>query len=226
MANKILILGESGQGKSTSVESLNPEETFLINVIGKRLPFKGWKSKYQNYDTKTQKGNVLSTYNHDHITKCIEAIGKTMPHIKNIVVDDSQYIMSYEYMDRATETGFTKFTEIAKHMLDVFKAPDSLRDDLTVFYLAHTEDVSANGFTKTKIKTIGKLLDEKITVEGLFTVVLLAVSFKEQDGVMAYRFVTKNNGTTTVKSPAGMFKEAMIPNDLQYVLDKINEYDN
>lgn len=226
MANKILIIGDSGSGKSTSLRTLNPETTFLVNTIGKTLPFKGWTKKYRLYDKATKKGNMIKTHNAMEIIAGLQYISDTMPHVKTIIVDDSQYVMSYEYMERAKETGFQKFTEIADNMFRIFKKPDELRDDLTVVFLGHTEEVSSNGQTKTKIKTIGKMLDEKITVEGMFTIVLLAYSYKDSDKSMKYVFVTQSNGTNTCKSPMDMFKETLIPNDLKMVLDRVEEYNN
>ena len=122
--------------------------------------------------------------------------------------------------------GFTvdKFTEIAQNMFNVLKAPDKTRADLTTIFLSHSEDVQANGYTKTKMKTIGNMLDNKITIEGLFTVVLLAYPVKE-DKKMKYLFVTQSNGTNTCKAPQGMFDDITIENDLAMVLDKIKKYE-
>ena len=218
MGNKVLVLGDSGSGKSTATRNLDPKTTFFINVIGKPLPFKGWKAKYVEGD------NMVSTHNADDIVKCIKGVSAKRPEIKTIVVDDAQYIMSYEFMARARERGFDKFTEIAQHMFEVLRAPDATRQDLTTIFLSHSEDVSANGYTRTKMKTIGKMLDDKITIEGLFTVVLLAYPIKEEKK-MRYAFVTQSNGTTTAKSPMDMFEEIVIENDLAMVLDKIKQYE-
>jgi hypothetical protein len=167
---------------------------------------------------------MLLTYNYDKILEFMDFVDKKMPHVKTLVVDDAQYIMGYEFMDRAKERGFDKFTEIGKHMFDILRKPDTLRDDLTVIFLSHSDDVSANGFIKTKMKTIGKMLDEKISIEGLFTIVLLTSVYKEKEGKIKYVFVTQTNGTTTAKSPAGMFPQVEIPNDLKYVAESITNY--
>ncbi len=220
MGNKILVLGESGSGKTTATRNLDPKTSYFINCIGKPLPFKGWKNNYKE----GKGGNLFKSTNWEDIVKCMHAISDSRPEIKVIIVDDAQYIMSFEFMSRAKERGFDKFVEIAQHMFEVFITPERLRDDLTVIYLAHSEDVSANGFTRTKIKTIGKMLDDKITLEGLFTIVLLAGSYKEEIG-MKYVFLTNNDGTTTAKSPEGMFDSLTIDNDLAMVLDKIKQYE-
>lgn len=224
MSKSLLIIGDSGQGKSTSIDGLDPKTTFLINVIGKDLPFKGWKSKYTPYDKATNKGNMVITQDAEAITKIMAIISEKHPHVKTIVVDDFQYIMSFEFMARAKERGFDKFVEIGQKAFDVLRSTQTLRDDLVVIVLAHSEDVTANGYTKTKIKTIGRMLDEKITVEGLFTIVLQAVAIRENKE-MKYFFVTQSDGTTTAKSPRGMFKDIYIPNDLAYVLESIKKYE-
>lgn len=220
MGEKMLVIGESGSGKSTATKNLDPKTTFYINCIGKPLPYKGWKGKYKDVENEAT-GNMLKTYDWQRIIGAMKKISDDMPEIKTIIVDDAQYIMSYEFMKRAKERGFDKFTEIAQHMFDVLITPDDLRDDLMVVFLGHCDDSSG----KTKMKTIGKMLDEKITIEGLFTVVLLCYSFKDGENTMKYVFVTNSNGTNTCKSPDGMF-DITINNDLDMVIKKFNEYSN
>ena len=224
MANKILVIGESGSGKSTATRNLDPESTFYINVINKPLPFRGWRGKYKPFNSTTKEGNLAYKETSEEIVKALEYIDKNLPKVKTIVVDDAQYIMSYEFMRRAREKGFDKFTEIAQKMWFVFRKPEDMREDLTVVFLAHSEDVSANGYIKTKIKTIGKMLDDKITVEGMFTIVLQAVANKVDKEKVEHKFVTRSDGTTTVKTPMDMFSEMYIDNDLKYVIDEINKY--
>ena len=135
---------------------------------------------------------------------------------KAIVVDDFQYVMANEFMRRATERGYDKFTEIARHAWDIADCVRTLPADVIVYVMCHT-DTDQDGFEK--LKTIGKLLDEKIVLEGMSTIVLkTAVS----DG--QYMFLTQNNGKDTVKSPAGMFPAYAIDNDLKYVDQKIRSY--
>ena len=200
MAIPVLILGQSGTGKSYSMKNFNEDEICLISVQKSLLPFR------KKFD------EVLVT---DSYTEIIEKIQKTDK--KVIVIDDTQYLMCNEFMRRATEKGFDKFTEIAQNFWSlVVQEVNNLADDVIVYLLCHTS-TDENGVEK--MKTIGKLVDEKITPEGLFTIVLkTAVS----DG--QYYFITQNNGKDTVKSPEDMFSTYAINNDLKYVDDKIRNY--
>lgn len=220
MADRILVIGESGSGKSTSIRTLDPASTYLISCVGKLPPVQGAKLKYKA----GKGGNFCKSKNSEEICGIMHAISDNRPEIKTIIVDDVQYVMSHEYMEKALEKGYDKYSRLAKNMYDVLITPERLRDDLTVVYLAHSVDESANGFVKTRMKTIGKMLDNAITVEGLFTVVLLAGNYKDENG-LHYVFLTQNDGTSTAKSPIGMFETLSIPNDLKFVLDKIKEYE-
>ena len=217
MSNAVLVLGKTGSGKSTSVESLDPKSTFMINVVGKDLPFKGGKKKY-NKENK----NYFEASNYAKILGAMKQINE-QKHIKTLIIDDMQYVMSYEFMTTTT-TGFDKFNEIAEHMFAIINLSKNLREDLTVIFLAHTEETVDNmGQKSYKIKTIGKLLDDKITIEGLFTIVLMAEQ-RTEGMETTYGFRTRGTVRDTVKSPKDMFKDEFIKNDLQFVLDKIKEY--
>ena len=198
MAIPCLILGESGTGKSASLRNFKPEELKVINVANKPLPF---KNKFES----------ISTDDYRTIIKELKLNKK-----KVAVIDDTQYLMANEFMRRATERGFDKFTEIAQNFWNLVNVVKDLPADQVVYFLAHIER-DANG--NEKIKTIGKLLDEKITVEGMFTIVLKT---NVTDG--QYSFVTQNSGHDTVKSPIGMFPSVVIDNDLKYVDEKIRNY--
>lgn len=201
MGLPVLVLGQSGTGKSASLRNCDSKKTAVINVAGKPLPF---KNKIQSETTDDYR-KVMA-----HL-KGFAADGK-----KSIVIDDAQYLMANEFMRRATERGFDKFTEIAQNFWALVNSVKDLPADVIVYFLAHIE-VDANG--NEKIKTIGKLLDEKITVEGMFTIVLKT---NVTDGV--YSFLTQNNGHDTTKSPIGMFPTYAIDNDLNYVDEKIRNY--
>lgn len=198
MGLPVLVLGESGTGKSTSLRNFKPEDLKVINVANKPLPF---KNKFESVST-------------DNYSKIIAELKLNKK--KVVVIDDAQYLMANEFMRRATERGFDKFTEIAQNFWALVNSVKDLPNDVVVYFMAHIER-DANG--NEKIKTIGKLLDEKITVEGMFTIVLKT---NVTDGV--YSFLTQNNGHDTVKSPLGMFPTYAIDNDLKYVDEKIRNY--
>ena len=128
-------------------------------------------------------------------------------------------------MDRALEKGFAKFSEIGQKFYSVLKAGIGMRDDLNIIMTCHTENTGTNDAPQYKIKTIGRMLDEKITIEGLFTHVLFTSIQRDDDDKPVYMFQTHSDGTNTCKTPMGCFEEDYIPNDLQYVIDKIAEYD-
>ncbi len=207
-----MILGESGAGKSTSLRNLDPAETLLIQAVRKPLPFKtkgtawGYFSKDANPN-----GNIFVTDNYAAILKLMERTKR-----KVIVLDDAQYVLANEFMRRSDETGFTKFTEIGRHAWEIFMLANNLQDDIRVYILSHVETGDGG---QTKIKTIGKMLDEKITIEGLFSIVLRARVLDDE-----YFFQTRNSGADTVKSPMGLFDAVRIENDLAMVDQKIVDF--
>lgn len=217
MANMIMVLGESGTGKSTSIENLNEKETFIIQVVDKPLPFKSFKKRYPLRSKENPKGNRFISDRPEVIMKILSSLDKEKE-IKNIIIDDSQYIMANEYMRRAKEKGYEKFTEIGQSFYNLVDKANSMREDINVIFLQHIE-VTDDG--RKKAKTIGKLIDDKVGLEGRFTIVLAT---EIEDGV--YYFRTQNNGNDTCKSPKGMFDELRIANDLNYVIQKLNEYFN
>ncbi len=226
MAHSVLIIADSGTGKSTSMRNLDPKETFIINIANKPLPFKGWKSKYTTISKDNPKGNMTTAASAAGIIKAIQHVNDKMPHITNLIVDDWQYMSSFEYFDRANEKGYDKFTQIAANLAQVAKMPKDLRDDLYVFFLTHSEEsTDVNGHRKVKAKTIGKMIDNTLTLEGLFSIVLFGRVKKTEDA-LEYGFDTVNNGENTCKSPMGMFKDSFIDNDLQLVKDCIIKYEN
>lgn len=226
MSNLIAVVGNSGSGKSTSIRTLNPSETFIINVASKPLPFKGWKSKYNIWNKDNPTGNFINTSDIDQISKILPYINNKRPEIKNVILEDSQYLMAFEAMDRAKEKGFEKFTDIGQKFYSILKAGILMRDDLNVIVLCHSENVGDGLNPIYKIKTIGKMLDNIITVEGLFTYVLFTSIQIDENNQPSYHFITQSDGTNTAKTPLGCFDTLLIPNDLQFVIDKINEFNN
>jgi len=199
MAIGVLILGESGTGKTYAIHNFKPEEVKILSVQKPILPFRG------KYDvTKTPTSDDL-----------VAELKKTKK--KYIVVDDFQYILGIPMMQRIGEKGWEKFNEIEQGYSDVLDTINELPDDTIVFLNSHVMYNDETG--RVQIKTIGKALDKYITIEGLFMIVL---GTQVVDG--KYYFITQNNGSNTLKSPEGMFPSLAIPNDLKYVADKIENY--
>ena len=223
MSKQILILGDSGSGKSTSIKNLPVDKTFIVNVIGKDLPFKGSKTKYKPVDKKG--GNMLISDDYNTINRSIEYVDQKRPEIKNIVIDDSQYLIINEFMKRHAISGkgnavFALYNEIGDHFWNLIWSTKFHRDDLFIFFLHHTDYDSDQG--KYKAKTIGKMLDEKVNITGMFTYVLYA---KYDTETRSHVFETNTNGQTPAKTPAEMFESLTIPNDLQIVKEAIINYD-
>lgn len=216
MGYSIMIIGQSGSGKSRSLVNLNPETSFLIQSIRKPMPFKGWREKWIESTKENPKGNLLVSDDSQTIIKYMIGISERRPEVKTIVIDDSQYIMANEFMRCALEKGFEKFTRIGQSFWEIIINASKLRSDLHVIFLQHSE---TSDLGHVKAKTIGKMLDDKITIEGMFTIVLRA---EVRDG--RHVFLTKNSGNDTVKAPEGMFSSDEIENDLNQVIEAIEAY--
>lgn len=230
MSELIAVVGESGSGKSTSLRTLDPTRTFIINVANKPLPFAGFKKNYKNLvlapDGKSYLGNLYNTSNVDKIVQILKVVNMTMPNIEQIVIEDAQYLMSFEAMDRANEVGYSKFTQMAQHFFAVLKESMGMRDNLKIIVVCHSENIGDALNPSLKIKTLGKMIDNMITVEGLFTYVFFTRKVASEDGTIEYKFITNSDSTTTAKTPMGCFTSLYIDNDLQAIIDRINEYNN
>lgn len=197
MGIPVLILGESGSGKSTSMRNFEPNEVGVFNVASKPLPFR----------------KKLKKVDGAGYAAIISALQK--PSLKTYVIDDSQYLLCFEMFAKAKETGYNKFTDMALNFYNLIQfIIKSTPPDVIVYFLHHTETVDG----RVKAKTIGKMLDEKLTVEGLFSIVLIC----QTDG-MSHSFVTQSDGSTTAKSPMEMFP-LTIDNDLKHVDEEIRKY--
>lgn len=202
----VLILGESGSGKSTSLRNFKREEVLVFSVAGKRLPF---RTKLNTINLRRMNGSER----YDVIT---EMLYKYQDKCKTFVIDDSQYLMGFEELSRWAEQGYGKFSQMALHFTNLMDTIASLNDDVIVYLLHHTE---SDEYGRLHAKTVGKMIDNKLTLEGLFEIVLMAFN---DDG--KYGFKTHNDGTSTVKSPIDMFSEDFIDNDLKAVNTAIREY--
>ena len=205
MAIVTFVLGNSGSGKSYSMHNLDPKHCAMINVMGKRLPFRG--------------GNNIRSVNADNAYW----INENLPAFKCpiVVIDDFQYIMANEFMRGVTDEGggnsvFQRFNRIGQNAWNILTtAINNMAPDQRVYILSHIEETDG----KTKIKTMGKMLDDKIVLEGMVTIVLQTTIRNGENF-----FMTKNDGTTTVKTPHEMFNSELIPNDLNAVDDAICDF--
>lgn len=212
MAKKILIIGKTGSGKSTSLEHLDPKETVIIKCQNKELPFK-------KGDTKFKSMYVDSGL---EIVKAVETITTKAPQVKNIIIDDLFYMMARHNMNKVSEVGYKKFTEMATEVFHVVSIPDKItnRDDLTFVFITHstTDPITM----ETDVKNIGKMVDSQVNLAGMFTVVLEAQAYTLEG---QYKFKTHNtDGSSVVKTPRGMFEDDYIDNDLNIVLKAMKEY--
>ena len=211
MALPVLIIGRPGAGKTYSLKNFSPSEIGVISVEKGRLPFRSELkvAKVPRFENKAD----INTYAQANSAKYAwieRAIEKS--NVKSIAIDDSQYLLVNEMFDRSGERGYEKFTDIAKNFRDLVHAVNDLEDDNKIVYFLHHSETDTDG--REKVKTIGKMLDEKLSVEGLFDIVLFC-----QD----HKFITQANGQSTAKSPEGMF-DLEIPNDLKAVDTAIREY--
>lgn len=224
MSNLVLVMGESGSGKSTSIKSLNPKETVIFNILGKRLPFKGSAAVY-NAENK----NLFKIDDWQTIVNYLNSINTDAPHVKNVVLDDAIYIMRTEFFNRAKEVGFNKYNELADHFRRIISTCSSLRDDLNIFMLLHVESIEADGsIVGYKSSSVGKLLDKMYRPEENTAITLFAQPRFDDKGKASYGFYThkmKVNGIELPsKTPEGMFEDDWIPNDLGLVCKAMKEY--
>lgn len=204
MGIPVLVLGESGSGKSFSIQNFNPDEVGIFAVEKARLPFPN-----------SGRFKIAKNADYSLICKVLKE-----PKLKTYIIDDSQYLMSNELFDKAKDTGYGKFTDIALHFRNLIHIINhQLPDDVIVYFLHHIDQDSQSG--KIKAKTVGKMLDNQLTVEGCFNIVLLTAV----EGTEHY-FITQSDGSSTAKTPFGMFQEIRIPNDLKIVDTAIREYWN
>lgn len=194
-------MGESGSGKSASLRNFKKEDVGIFNVASKPLPFRNT--------------NGLIAVNKATYNMIKSAV--VTPNRLSYVVDDAQYLMAFESFEKANIAGYTKFTEMAKNYEEMLRVIQEDTSPDTIVYVMQHIETDDNG--KVKAKTLGKMLDQQLTVEGLFSIVLLAKADKKR-----HCFITQSDGTNPCKSPMGMFDDIEIDNDLKMVDDTIREY--
>lgn len=210
MAIPVLVIGRSGSGKTYSLKNFTADEVGIISVEKGRLPF---KSNLKTVRIPKEFGEDINTYAKLNVARYswIEMVIRKSK-AKSIVIDDSQYLLVNELFDRSKEKTYDKFTDMARNFRDLIHYINELEDEEKIVYFLHHSELDSDG--REKVKTIGKMLDEKLTVEGCFDIVLYC-----QD----HKFFTQANGMSTAKSPEGMF-ELEIPNDLKFVDESIRNY--
>jgi hypothetical protein len=230
MANKIMVTGKSGSGKTYSLRTLDPASTFIICPDEKNPPFKGWRKNYTMTDPGLGRfsptvNNYYKTTDWNSIQRALNFVSDNRPEIKTIVIDTITYAMIGEFMGKATVKGYDKFTEMGSNVYQTLKMIDGLRDDLTVIVMAHTEKGTFNGVDTTEFGVPGgKLVKDVVKPEGMFVITLETIVEKVGD-VVKYSFMTQNNTTNMAKSPIGMFPSKTIDNDMKMVLDCIKLYE-
>lgn len=218
------IIGDTGTGKSSSIRTLDPKTTIVINVVkNKPLPFEGSSKVYNN-----ENKNFFHVNSYAPLKNLLESINKSAPHIKVVVIDDMRYLMTTEFFNRALETGYTKFTQMAKNFQSTLELIQELRNDLIVYGMFHDEDVYNDKILVTKkIKLPGQLIEKEYAPLEVMSIALWCKPEMTKEKVN-YRFVTNRTIVDGIeipaKSPMGLFPELFMPNDLQIVTDKISEY--
>lgn len=238
MAKIVVIAGMSASGKSTSycqidipevkIKGLDPKKTFLFNTVSKEIPMKGGNKLYA---IPSKGGNDNMFIGNDY-AKMFDVLAKINAGSKfeNIIMEDAQYLLSMDFFNRRNEMGYEKYAKMGFAFIEMINYFKGMRDDLTVFILMHTDEYKSEEDMFYKLKTIGKMLDEKFTIEGLFSIVLRAKKFMKQRKLQ-YEFLVKPASENDItKTPLGMFVDedgksvSSIPNDLGLVKEALNSY--
>jgi signal recognition particle receptor subunit beta len=228
MSEGILIIGHSGTGKTTSIRNLDPKSTFIIKVKNKKLPFRGSNRLYTECSDNNPEGNVAVVKNpgvtkrYDEIALWLNSISERRPEIKTVIIDDFSYLMIDEYMATIHEKGFEKFALMGARCSTFLGDIGKYRKDLVIFVMTHSQENEDGLMT---FKTIGKMVDKQYVPVGCVTMVLHSMYYEGK-----YQFLTQtrniNDRLCNAKSPMDMFESDFIDNDLQYVIDTMNEYEN
>ncbi len=231
MGLRIAVVGEPATGKSTGIfpnkdigiKGLNPKETVILSFSGKQLPIRGANVMYPRDKKISEGGNHMHIQNVKALPDIIRFVSESRPEIKNIVLEDMQYSVAFEYMNRAKEKDYAKFIDIGVNFSRWMEEAQNAREDLKVFIIWHPEKDKEGVYS---MKTVGNMISQYLTPEGLMDIILYTSHEKGANGAIEYYYITNFDGTYGARSPMGMFKELHIPNDLGYVVDKVNEYYN
>ncbi len=228
-SKSILVIGESGVGKSTSMRNLNPKTTMIFSSLGKGLPFKNSRVNYTVWNRETNpSGNVVISSSARAVAQWLRHISDKMPEIKTICLDDSTFYSIKELDRRREESGYTKYSDIAHDFLNLAEIANTLREDLNVYFLFHAIS-EGDGVIEEKVKramSSGKMIQEKLaSVEAQFEIVLLACKMQDSENNIVYKFKTRDMASTA-KSPMGLFEQEYIDNDLDLVNKAIQCYYN
>lgn len=229
MSALVGLCGLSNSGKSTSLRYLDPAETFIISCTNKQLQIPGFRKKYPKASVEDKKlvGNWLVSNNYATITKVLNALSKTRPEIKVVVIDDTNYLLSNETFQNALVKGYEKFSVLAKNYYDLIQTCQELRDDITVVFISHIENIGTEIDPEYRMWTTGKMLTQAINLDGLFSYTIYAERYiDEQDDEVKYRFRTRTNGNDTCRSVEGCFAEKYIEPNMKLVIDTINAFEN
>lgn len=222
MGNVIFLVGDTGTGKSHSLQYLNSDATAIINVLGKQLPWRGSKKDYNS-----EKKNIIKRIKNADVINALKLKGED-PKVKVIVLDDVGYVMIEDFFAKASVVGFEKFTIMAKNLQDLIKcAKDVVPADKTVIFCFH-DDIADKEQTK-KIKLIGKMVDDKYNPLGVVSVCIFTRVTFDSKGNPEFNFIvrrsiTEEGVTIPAKAPDGMFSHSVIPNNMGYVIDCMNAY--
>ena len=231
MGLRIAIVGEPTKGKSTGIfpnetlkiKGLDPKETILLSFSGKQLPVRGANTMYPKDKKLSEGGNHAVITDVKTVPDIIKNISDKRPEIKHVVLEDCQYSMANEFMARAKESGYNKFTDIGVNFSNWMNAVKNSREDLKVWIIWHPEKSNDGSF---KMKTVGTMIDNYLTMEGLMDMIFYADCEKGSDSKMDYFFVTNNDGKFPARTPSGMFEKLHVPNDLGYISTTIDNYYN
>lgn len=230
MSSIISLAGMSNCGKSTSLKYLDPSSTFIISCTNKQLQIPGFRKKYPKVQVNEGKltGNWLVSSNYDQIEKIMKAISKTRSEVKVIVIDDANYLLSNETFENALIKGYEKFNVLAKNYYDLIQTCQNLREDLTVVFVSHIENIGTEIDPEYRLWTTGKMLTNQINLDGLFSYIIYAERYideKDNDEVK-YRFKTRTDGNDTCRSVAGCFEDKYIEPNMKLVIDTINKFES